>query len=199
MYGTHALQATVTLPDGSSHQQWFCGKCNRIWGSKDHDKHMASWCCCTHMLCKCGSEHVKGWTMCDSCRAAKSASHWYAKPELIWDGKWPIALDDSDKYFFDESDLLDYLHNELVEGTTIEDLSLRLTSCHQNKPRTFEINEWCCDDLSDDGEVKDAESIDDRINAIIGEIGIVSYSANADRLNVRDILDRIGFTMEDLE
>lgn len=198
MYGTHAMQVTVTLPDGSSHQQWFCGKCNRIWGPKD--QHMASWCCCTHMLCKCGNEHEKGWTCCDSCRAKKSAEKWHAKPEVIWDGEWPIALHDSDKYFFDESDLLDYLHNELVEGTTVDDLEIRLTSCRPNTPRHFEINEWCCDLLGeDDHEVSDSESINERINAIIGEIGIVSFSANSDRLNVRDVLDRIGFTMDDLE
>lgn len=201
MYGTHALQVTVTLPDGSSHQQWFCGKCRRIWGSKDHDKHMASWCCCTHMLCKCGNEHLKGWTCCDSCRAAKSASHWYAKPELIWDGEWPIATDDSGRYFFSEDSLISYICEVYSDAECIDDIeAIRLTSCSPNRPPHFEIDNWCCDVLGEDSDgVADSKSIDDRINAIIGEIGIVSFSANSDRLNVRDILDRIGFTMEDLE
>lgn len=200
MYGTHALQATVTLPDGSSHQQWYCGKCNTIWGSKG--KHMASWCCCTHMICACGKEHEKGWTCCDSCRANKSAEKWYAKPEVIWDGEWPIATDDSDRYFFDESALIDHIQSVFDEATPINDIteSLRLTSCSPNKPPYFEINDWCCDVLGEDSDgVADSKSIDDRINAIIGEIGIVSFSANSDRLNVRDVLDRIGFMMEDLE
>ena len=199
MYGTHALQITVTLPNGPSHKQWFCGKCNRIWGPKD--KHMASWCCCTHMICKCGNEHKKGRMMCDACRAAKDAERWYAKPEVIWDGEWPIATDDSDRYFFDSDALIEHICEVYTESESIDDIAelLRLTSCSPNKPPHFGINQWCCDVLGEDRDIDDDESIDDRINAIIGEIGIVSFYANSDRLNVRDVLDRIGFTMEDLE
>ena len=195
MYGTHAVQVTVTLPGGESHQQWFCGKCRRIWGRNDHDQHMASWCCCTHKVCDCGKEHEKHWTMCDDCRNKKAAEKWFAKPEVIWDGEFPIACHNSDEYFFDGGSLLDHIHDRLVDDEAVEDVldSLRLTSCKPNRPRTFEVNEWCGDELAEDGEVSDVDSIDDRINAILGEIGILSWSMKGDRLNVRDVLQRIGY------
>lgn len=192
MYGTHAAQVTVTLSDGSSHQQWFCYKCKRIWGPKD--QHMASWCCCTHMICECGKEHSKSWTRCDDCRAKRDHESWYAKPEVDWDGEWPIALADGDQYFFNEDDLRDYLYadrtfHEIDEAAE----SLRLTSCHPNKPSYFEVNDYCCDELGEDQEVPDAGSIDKRINAILDEIGTLSWSANSVRLNVRQILKAIGY------
>lgn len=194
MYGTHALQVTVTLPSGESHTQWFCGKCKRIWGR--NDKHMASWCCCTHMTCACGKEHSKHYTRCDDCQSMIVRDKWHAKPETEWDGQWPLFDHSSDQYFMDAGDLADYLHELTVsEGHSVHDLieSLRLSSCHVNKPRSFEINEWCCDDLSDDGEIADADSIDDRINAILAEVGTISYSSNSDRLNVRQILASVGY------
>lgn len=197
MYGEKAAQVTVTTTDGTSHQQWFCAKCRRIWGH--NDQHMASWCCCTHRICECGNEHEKHYTHCDTCRARKEAERWYAKPEVQWDGEWPIAEYESNKYFFTDSDLLDYIDENIEDVETIDDVvnSLRLTSCHQNKPRLFEINEWVNDDLGEDSDgVSDADSIDDRINAIIGEIGILSYSMNSERLNVRQILDAIGYKVE---
>ncbi len=196
MYGEKAAQVTVTLPNGEQHQQWFCTKCRRVWGH--NDKHMASWCCCTHQICECGKAYKKHYTHCDECRAKRDHERWYSKPEVLWDGTWPIADHSSDKYFFNDSDLLDYIDENIEDVDSIDDVvnSLRLTSCHQNKPRTFEVNEWCCDDLSDDGEVADADSIDERINAILAETGILSFSMNSDRLNVRQILTDIGYTVK---
>lgn len=193
MYGTYATQVTVSLPDGESCQHWFCKKCRRIRGT--NDEHMASRCCCTHLTCKCGNIHSKSWTMCDTCRDKIAYDKWQAKPEVIWDGEWPIALHDSDRYFFSADDLLDYIDEVNEDGYFSE--SLRLTSCRANTPRTFEVNEWVGDDLYEDGEILDADSIDDRINAILGEIGIMSFSSNSDRLNVRDVLRRIGFEKEE--
>ena len=139
--------------------------------------------------------------MCDDCRAKKDHDRWYSKPEVDWDGEWPIAEHNTDKYFFTDSDLLDYIEENYEDAESIDDVlnSLRLTSCHQCKPRTFDVNEWLCDDLPDDGEVNDAGSIDDRINAILSEIGTVSFMMNSDRLNVRQILTAIGYTNQHFE
>jgi len=65
-YGTHAIQVYVTFPNGDVSQIWACGKCRRLYGV--NDKHMASWCCCTHIVCKCGNHHEKGWIKCSDCR-----------------------------------------------------------------------------------------------------------------------------------
>lgn len=197
MYGDRAAYVTITLPDGSTHQQWYCTKCRRTWGAKD--QHMASWCCCTHLICECGKEHEKRSTCCDDCRAEKDLVGWLAKPVVEWDGEWPIYDHLSNKYFFTDSDLADYLHWQTVdEGYSVSELiaALRLSSCYENKPRAFDVNEWCCDELSDDGEVADAESIDERINAILAEIPVLSYYMNSDRLNVRQVLQAIGYPEE---
>jgi len=199
MYGEKACQVTVTSLDGTQHQQWFCTKCRRIWGEKD--QHMASWCCCTHKICECGQEHEKHYTHCDDCRAKKEHERWCAKPEVQWNGEFPIADHSSETYFFDGSSLLDYIDEnieDIEDAESVDDVvnSLRLSSCHQNKPRTFEINEWCNDDLAEDSDgVANADSIDERINAILAETGILSYSMNSDRLNVRQILTAIGYSV----
>ncbi len=191
MYGDFSQQITVTLPGGETHQQWYCGKCHRIWGPTD--QHMASWCCCTHMICKCGQEHSKNYTCCDDCRANKRTTAWYAKPEKDWDGSFPIALEDGDEYFFDESDLLDYLSE--YEGTYQDIIdNVWLTTCRPVRPNYFDVSEWLCDDLPEGSDgPPNAKSIDERINAILGEIGIVSYMADSVRLNVKQVLDRIGY------
>ena len=190
MYGTHAIQIYVTFPNGDVSQIWACGKCRRLWGL--NDKHMASGCCCTHMVCKCGGEHSKSWTMCDDCRCKGRLAAYYAKPEKEWDGEFPITISDSDVYFFDESDLLDYIAEMECPPEEIVN-ELRLSSCHPNKPRYFDINDWCSDDLADDGEVSDARGIDEEINAILQGIGVLSWSSNNDRLNVSQVLKEIGY------
>ena len=155
---------------------------------------MASWCCCTHMICKCGKEHSKSWTKCVDCRAKLDHERWYAKQEVDWNGEWPIALADGDQYFFGEEALLDYIYED-ADADDIEEIvsTLRLTSCSPNKPSHFDVNEYCCDQLGDDQEVTDAGSIDERINAILDEIGTRSWSADSVRLNVRQILKAIGY------
>lgn len=138
--------------------------------------------------------------MCDSCREKKISEKWFAKTEVIWDGNWPVSLGDGTKFFFDADQLIDYIqedfdadtdhnHNHITE--IIE--SLRVTSCIQNRPREFDIIDWLSNDLPEDHEIPDAELINDQINAILTQVGVVSFSAGSDRLNVRDLLERIGF------
>lgn len=190
IYGTHAIQVYVTFPNGDVSQIWACGKCRRLWGV--NDKHMASLCCCTHLVCKCGADRPKHYTTCDSCRYEDRLNRYYAKPEKEWDGEFPICISDSDEYFFDESDLLDHISEmECPPGEVVNEL--RLSSCSPNKPRYFDINDWCSDDLPEDGEIHDANGIDEEINAIIQSIGTTSWSSNNDRLNVGQVLKEIGY------
>lgn len=190
MYGTHAIQVYVTFPNGDVSQIWACGKCRRLWGV--NDKHMASWCCCTHISCRCGKQRTKHFTMCETCVEVNRLAAYYAKPEKEWDGEFPIAISDRDKYFFDESDLLDYIQEMECDPDEIVN-ELRLSSCSPNVARTFDVNDWCSDDLADDGEVRDAEGIDAEINAILQGLGVLSWSSNIDRLNVAQVLKEIGY------
>ena len=155
---------------------------------------MASRCCCTHITCECGTICEKHYSRCDSCRHKREMEAWFSKPEVEWDVTYPVALANIDEYFFDAESLIDYVSDHFP-SQGIDEIAdeLMLTSCSQNRPRPFEINEWCCDELGEDSEVPDAASIDARINEIIGEIGTLSFSANRIRLNVRQILTSIGY------
>lgn len=190
MYGTHAVQVTVSGPGIETHTRWMCGKCTRLWDR--HSSHMASWCCATHKTCECGEVHSKHYTICDTCRRKKQDAVWLAKPIIPWNGEWPIGEWESDAYFFSQCDLEEY-----IEDLDPEDVpSLRLTSCRPNRVRHFEVNEWCCDDLPDDGEVREAKSIDERVNAVLSEVGILSYSMVGDRLDTDQVLKAIGWNRE---
>ena len=191
LYGTHAVQVYVTWPNGDVVQVWACGKCRRLWGKTD--RHMASWCCCTHLVCGCGKEVTKHCSKCGNCTVADRQKRYYDKPEKDWDGEFPICISDDDTYFFDESDLIDHIYEMGCES--VEEIvdTLQLSSCHEKRARSFDVNEWACDDLADDGEVRDADSINDRINEILGETGILSYYSNNDRLNVRQVLEMVGY------
>ena len=87
---------------------------------------------------------------------------------------------------------MDYIAEmECTPEETVNEL--RLSSCHPNKPRYFDINDWCSDDLPEDEEIRDAKGIDEEINAILQGIGILSYSSNNDRLNVSQVLKEVGY------
>lgn len=194
MYGEFAKQATLSGEDLKPREVWYCGKCFRIWCS---DKHMASYCCCTHRTCECGTVHSKSWTMCGNCRSKKEAERWFAKPEIEWDGQFPIADWGSDEYFFSADDLAEHLvdveHGE--EFRRVEDL--RLTTCEPNKAREFDINEWCCDELADDHDIPDGAAIDKQVNAIIGGLGTLSYSMTGKRLRIGSVVDQLGIDLKE--
>ncbi len=187
-YEDNAVPATM---DG-----YACKTCNRFWGQ---DQHMARWCCATSLPCPCGKRTEKHYAVCDACRDRERDKRWNAKPAVNWDGEFPIGLWDSDRYFFNEEELIEYAFDldeleddpaECVDRTDVESVieHLKLTSCTANQVRHFEVNDYCCDELAEDGEVVDAEQIDSQVNAILSTIGILSWSMTGDRLSIDSLL-----------
>lgn len=74
-YETSAEQRTVN--------GWCCTKCNRYWGD---DEHMARYCCCTSMMCKCGRmRHDRHWARCKKCREERKFTQWCGRLDLAED------------------------------------------------------------------------------------------------------------------
>lgn len=137
---------------------WVCKTCRRYYGE---DERAARYCCAIDFKCSaegCEARVPKGgYTICDACHAKKDKKRWLALPEVAWDGVTPLVLHDDDRYFFDESDLCDYLEEE--EGRRLKDL--RFVICVPVPHPRFDVNDFLGDSLPEDGEVdgKDIEKI----------------------------------------
>jgi len=96
----------------------------RYWGK---DEHMARWDGCTHKLCECGNEMMKGYTICETCRSKKAIEAYDKMPFKEWDGKTPLVLFNDDQYFFHEEDIEIYL-----DDNELKPEDLRLMICEPN-------------------------------------------------------------------
>src|SRR3990167_1706427 len=153
-YEDNAEQRTVT--------GWCCKTCNRWW---DKDEHMARYCCSTERQCECGNGIARrGWIKCDACNNADRLARWLAKPEIEWDGEFPLGLWDDDQYFWNADELLEYVFEQIEDNDEVATLdsrweSLQLTTCYETKAPHFEMNEFLCDVLGEDQEL-DTKAID---------------------------------------
>jgi len=142
---------------------WVCKTCRRYFGD---DEHLARFCCAKDLPCDtdgCKGRKDRGYTMCDSCRGTMDLKRWLALPEVPWDGKLPLCLDDDDKYFFSEDDLLEYLAEHDLKAEDI-----RLVICEKRRPPMFDMYEFLEDYLAEGQESEaDWDKISDRVNAWI--------------------------------
>jgi len=136
-----------------------------------HKEDVARYSGCTHRLCEgCNQPVEKHYLRCRDCRLKKSVSDYYDMPKLKWDGKIPLYSETHQEYFFDESDLYDYLHDS---GCIIE--SLCLIIC---RPQYFSQidTDYFYDDLPEDHEVPEEICIAlDQLNKVIDAQGVASW------------------------
>lgn len=122
----------------------------RFWGN---DEDMARFDGATHRQCKQNPEHpihsVRGY--CSVCHEENRAKVFAKMPVKPWSGE-PLVIFDGDQYFFDEDSLLDYLLDEDVDIA-----ELRLCICEPNMPREIDPADLFCDDLPEDGEIRDGD------------------------------------------
>ena len=173
---------------------WACKHCKRWWGK---DERMARYCCSASFPCECGGRHSKSWTHCEECRHKKDHERWYAKEEVIWDGQYPIGIWNDDKFFWDEDDLLDYLVEMQDEDVGNDNEScldqldnLWLTSCHPNNGRDFEMTEYLCDELGEDGSIDD-EEINKTVNDWIMAHAPFSWGMTGERLSIESVKEKL--------
>lgn len=122
----------------------------RFWGD---DEYMARFDGATHRQCKENPEHpihsVRGY--CSVCHEEERSQVFAKKPFKVWNGE-PLVPFDDDRYFFDEDSLLDYLLDEEIDVA-----DLRLCICEPNMPHEIDPADHFCDDLPEDGEIRDGD------------------------------------------
>lgn len=167
---------------------WRCRTCRSFWPSERNDRaeHVARYCCAKDMPCDCGGRCVPHHTACQACLDRMAAEEWAARPAVEWNGEFPIAIHDDDRYFFDAESLLEYLRGDL-DGTTgrrVEDF--RWTTCRPNKPRYFDIDDFLCDDLASD-EIVDSSDINKVVNDWIKANVPTMYYGTGERISIESM------------
>jgi hypothetical protein len=114
------------------------------------NEHLARWDGCTHLICDCGAEMDRTYTICRACRNKKRLAQYQAMPFKEWDGETPLTLNDDDRYFWSEDDLLEYCEEENIQP---EDL--RLVICEPNYAWQID-DDYYCDILPEDHTLADA-------------------------------------------
>lgn len=143
---------------------WACKVCRRYWAE---DEHMARWCCAGTLPCKsdgCANRVKKNaYVYCEPCLEKRRLERWLALPEVPWDGKTPLAVDDDDLYFFSEDDLREYLEEN---GLKPEDL--RLVLCEEEPKPRFDMSDLVGDYLPEGLDMEgDPSRLEAHVNAWI--------------------------------
>ncbi|MNF48758.1 hypothetical protein D3C76_703210 [compost metagenome] len=147
------------------------GADGRFWGN---DEHMARYCGATHRRCEKNPDHpiyeVRSW--CEQCHSDSRAKAFAAMPTKDWEGE-PLVDFDGDNYFFDSDSLRDYI---LDGDVNLSDL--RLCICEPNMPREIDPSDVFCDDLPEDGEIRDEQLVAafDLLNEMIRKSEPLSWS-----------------------
>jgi len=160
------------------------------WVSRDghfygKDEHMARWAGCTHMPCeKCGAIKERNF-WCNPCREKRKAEEFTKLPVEKWDGTTPVCVFDSDTYFFDEGELLDFL------ADIPEDQEVHLCKCEPIHLRIIDSDYWC-DDLPDEGELPpEVEEAMEALNKAISAAGPVAWEEGSIAIDVADLRSRM--------
>lgn len=137
----------------------------------------------THSKCQekgCGQILPKGQTICGICTKRKTRERWLKLPKKSWDEKIPVGLLDSSDYFYDMDDIYNFciendVHpNNLLLIHTEEKLFPEFDFCHDYLSRSVfdKIDEDASDHFSND----EIEKINDLVNSILKNKGILYYS-----------------------
>lgn len=88
-----------------------------FYGDGYHAEHLARYDGCTHIVCTtrgCGNIITKDRIICKDCQARKELDRFNDMPRVLWDGKTPICIYNTDEYFFTIGQLLDYCEQHSV-------------------------------------------------------------------------------------
>lgn len=133
---------------------WICNVCRRYYGREDWSERAARSCCAESVPCdECGS-HNPARSYCRACAAKRTAERYHAATRVEWDGTTPLALWDDDTYFFDTDDLVCWLEDD--DERTLENTWLCVCK-PVNGPR-FDVSDWLCDYLNEDGDLPEGAS-----------------------------------------
>ncbi|MDL5036801.1 hypothetical protein QRD40_10630 [Comamonas sp. Y6] len=135
----------------------------KFWGK---DERLARYAGSTHHKCDKNPEHqpIANGNYCRECRKECLEQRWQDMPKEAYTPEaLPLHLYDTDRYFFDAEDLIDWL-----EENQIKPEDVRLTKCRPSYPEEIEPNEHFCDILPEDGEVpEDVREAFEKLNEVL--------------------------------
>jgi len=139
-----------------------------FWGE---DERAARYAGSTHKKCECGAV-IKNRSFCGDCSRAKDANKHREAEKITWDCETPLYSQIHDKYFFDEDELFDFMHECNIKNPD----ELELFICEPNYLSEINSDYWH-DDLPEDGELPgDVELFLDALNTAIRAAEPVSWS-----------------------
>lgn len=155
------------------------------WATKDgrffgDNEHLARHAGSTHRRCDNNKDHApyRKNAYCEPCAAAKRIEVFNAMPVVEWDGEAPLNLFDTDLYFYNLEQILEYCDEYGLDIT-----GLQLVLCEPVSMYLFSEDYWedCfADDVDLPGEIQAA--LND-LNAAIEEHGkAVSWSPGNKRV-----------------
>lgn len=146
----------------------------QYWGK---DEHMARYAGSTHKNCECGRGiHMKHYTCCDTCIAERSRKRYLELPYQEYNGTFPLAEMDGDKYFWDEDDLIQYFE-DLTEDDQDPLDYIDLVHCAPQYASQIGMDHWEDITPEDHEEIgtKEFQEKLDELNKIITDMPPVSW------------------------
>lgn len=116
------------------------------------DESLARWSGATHHKCESCDNiiSIRGRAKCYGCTESDKAERYSKLEKVKWDGKTPIYCEVNDKYFFDESDLADF-----IENSTLQYKELRPYLCKPVKYSQLD-EDFFQDDLCEERELDES-------------------------------------------
>lgn len=168
-----------------------CRKCGLLYTAKNYreDYQQRAETCCQDKPCPtCGKKLEKYRLKCFQCSQQERYSQFAAKPESVWDGKYPVTLFGDDKYFFHDEELSDYLAD--IEPEDYPEIE----ACDEMGNRCFSVSEhveW--DD--EHGDIGNENDIDDYVNKWIKDNVPPRYIGNCERIT-EQVYKSLGLTYD---
>lgn len=182
------VDKTVTMfdsPEAATYRTDIKGWVSANGSFYGDNEHIARWSGCTHMTCECGNVYEKGRVRCDSCQSKADTEKFMALPMVEWDGVTPVCIFGGDRYFFSDSELLDWMED------LDDDAEVRLVLCEPGKLHTLDVDDWC-DDLPEDGDLPaEVQTKLDELNEAIKNAPTVCWWEGKARINAEPLWSQV--------
>ena len=134
------------------------------------DERTARYAGSTHQLCSCGEVVERSRTKCDKCFAKDRWEKYKTLQTKVWDGVEPLVEWDDDKFFWSDSDLMDFCEEHQMQP---QDLQLVFAVPVYGR---YLDDDYFCDELAEDGELPDSitEAIG-KFNEVVKAAGPLSW------------------------
>lgn len=157
------------------------GKDGRFYGE---DKQQAIYGNSTHKKCDKGHIYSKSWISCPDCRNEELPEKYLRLEYQEWDAETPLAIYDTDTYFFDIESIQDYAEENEID---IEDLQLVIcVPAYLNQVDESYWEEVLPEDWTVGDVCKDVEQKLKELNEVISKARVSSWWAGKKRTTIKN-------------